>query len=79
MRDVAAAASAIGLQVDVVQASDSREIEFAFATLILNRADALLVGPSGSLSAGACSLPYWRRDMPFQSFITYANTRKPAG
>jgi putative ABC transport system substrate-binding protein len=47
MRDVAAAASAIGLQVDVVQASDSREIESAFATLIRNRADALLVGPSG--------------------------------
>jgi putative ABC transport system substrate-binding protein len=46
MRDVAAAASAIGLQVDVVQASDSREIESAFATLIRNRADALLVGPS---------------------------------
>jgi ABC-type uncharacterized transport system substrate-binding protein len=46
MRDVAAAASAIGLQVDVVQASDSREIEYAFATLIRNRADALLVGPS---------------------------------
>jgi len=45
MRDVAAAASAIGLQVDVVQASDSREIESAFATLIRNRADALLVGP----------------------------------
>jgi putative ABC transport system substrate-binding protein len=47
MRDVAAAASAIGLQVDVVQASDSREIQSAFATLIRNRADALLVGPSG--------------------------------
>jgi putative ABC transport system substrate-binding protein len=46
MRDSAAAASAIGVQVDVVQASDSREIESAFATLIRNRADALLVGPS---------------------------------
>jgi putative ABC transport system substrate-binding protein len=40
-----AAASAIGLQIDIVQASDSREIEAAFATLVRNRTDALLVGP----------------------------------
>jgi putative ABC transport system substrate-binding protein len=45
MRDVTAAASAIGVQVDVVQASHSREIETAFKTLVSNRADALLVGP----------------------------------
>ena len=44
MRDVTAAASAIGLQVDVVQASDSREIESVFGTLVHNKADALLVG-----------------------------------
>jgi len=44
-RDVAAAASAIGLQIDVVEASDSREIEDAFRTLVRNRADALVVGP----------------------------------
>src|SRR5262252_1968521 len=44
-RDVAAAASAIGLQIDVVEASDSREIENAFRTLVRNRADALVVGP----------------------------------
>ncbi len=43
-RDVAAAASAIGVRIDVVHASDSREIEAAFATLVRNRADALLVG-----------------------------------
>ena len=45
MRDVTAAASAMGLQVDVVQASDSREIESVFGTLVHNKADALLVGP----------------------------------
>jgi putative ABC transport system substrate-binding protein len=43
MRDVTAAASAIGIQVDVVQASDSREIESVFGTLVHNKADALLV------------------------------------
>jgi putative ABC transport system substrate-binding protein len=43
-RDVAAAASAIGLQIDVVEASESREIEAAFRTLVRNRADALVIG-----------------------------------
>jgi putative ABC transport system substrate-binding protein len=45
MKDVTAAAQTIGLQIEVVAASDSREIEAAFATLVRNRADALLVGP----------------------------------
>jgi hypothetical protein len=40
MGDVTAAASAFGLQVDVVRASDSREIESAFGTLAHNKADA---------------------------------------
>ena len=43
-KDVEAAASAIGVQIDVVGASDSREIEAAFATLVRNKAAALLVG-----------------------------------
>jgi putative ABC transport system substrate-binding protein len=43
-RDVAAAAAAIGVRIDVIHASDSREIEAAFATLVRNRAEALLVG-----------------------------------
>ena len=47
--DVIAAASAIGFAVDVVQASDSREIEAAFTTLVRNKADALLVGPDAVL------------------------------
>jgi ABC-type uncharacterized transport system substrate-binding protein len=45
MRDVTTASSAIGLQVNVVQASDSREIESVFKMLVHNKADALLVGP----------------------------------
>ena len=48
-RDVIAAASAIGFAIDVVRASDSREIEAAFATLVRNKADALLVGPDAVL------------------------------
>jgi putative ABC transport system substrate-binding protein len=42
--DVVAAASAIGATIDIVRAGDSREIEAGFATLVRNRADALLVG-----------------------------------
>ena len=44
-RDVMAAAPVIGLQIDVVQASDSRELETAFGMLVGNRTDALVVGP----------------------------------
>jgi putative tryptophan/tyrosine transport system substrate-binding protein len=48
IRDVMAAADAIGMQIDVVKARDGREIEGAFASLIQNRADALLA-PGDSL------------------------------
>jgi putative ABC transport system substrate-binding protein len=43
-REVTGAALAHSAQVDVVVASDSRQIETAFATLVGNRADALIVG-----------------------------------
>jgi putative ABC transport system substrate-binding protein len=46
-RDVMAAASAIGLQIDIAEARDNREIEAAFGTFVRNGADALLVGPDG--------------------------------
>ena len=42
--NVVTAASALGVKIDVVSAADSREIETAFATLVRNRADALLIG-----------------------------------
>jgi putative ABC transport system substrate-binding protein len=44
LRDVDAAARAIGLQIQVVRASTSHEIESAFATIAHERPDALLVG-----------------------------------
>ena len=43
-REITAAASIIGVKIDVVQASDRSEIGTAFATLVRNRADALVVG-----------------------------------
>ena len=45
LRDVAAAARPTGLQIKVLNASTSREIETAFASLMHERPDVLLVGP----------------------------------
>jgi len=45
LRDVEAAARALGLQIQVLNASTSREIDAAFATLVRERPDALFVGP----------------------------------
>jgi putative tryptophan/tyrosine transport system substrate-binding protein len=45
LRDVEAAAHSVGLQVRVVNASTSGEINTAFASLVRERSDALFVGP----------------------------------
>jgi putative tryptophan/tyrosine transport system substrate-binding protein len=47
LRDVQEAARAIGLQIQVLNASTSREIDGAFATLVRERSDALLVAGDG--------------------------------
>ena len=44
LRDVQAAARAVGLQIPIIRASTSREIDAAFATMVRERPDALLVG-----------------------------------
>ena len=43
-KDVMVAASAAGIEISVVEADSSRAIETAFATLVHNRAEALLIG-----------------------------------
>jgi ABC-type uncharacterized transport system substrate-binding protein len=45
LRDVEAAARAMGLQIQVLNANTSREIDAAFATVVRERPDALFVGP----------------------------------
>jgi putative tryptophan/tyrosine transport system substrate-binding protein len=45
IKDVERAASAIGRHIDVFRADTNREIETAFAALMQNRTDALVVGP----------------------------------
>jgi putative ABC transport system substrate-binding protein len=47
LRDIPEAARAIGLQTQVLNASTSREIEAAFATLVRDRVDALFIAPDG--------------------------------
>jgi putative ABC transport system substrate-binding protein len=51
LRDVEAAARAIGLQVQVLNASTSREINAAFEDVGRDRPDALFVGPDTFLTA----------------------------
>jgi putative ABC transport system substrate-binding protein len=45
LREIPAAGRSLGLQIQVLNASTSREIEEAFATLVRDRADALFVAP----------------------------------
>ena len=45
VKDVQAAAPALGLQIQIFNASTSREIDTAFASLMRERIDALFVGP----------------------------------
>ena len=47
LREVPEAAQAFGLQIQIVKASTSREIEAAFATIVRERAKGLLVAPDG--------------------------------
>jgi ABC-type uncharacterized transport system substrate-binding protein len=47
LRSVQDAARAIGLQIQVLNATTSHEIDAAFATLVRERSDALFVGPNG--------------------------------
>jgi ABC-type uncharacterized transport system substrate-binding protein len=47
LRDMQSAARAMGLQIQVVNASTAREIDAAFATFVHQRPDALFVGNDG--------------------------------
>jgi putative tryptophan/tyrosine transport system substrate-binding protein len=51
LRDVPEAARAIGLQIQILNASTSQDIEAAFATIAMDRADALFVAPDGFFNA----------------------------
>ena len=50
LREIREATRALGLQIAVLNASTSREIEAAFSTLVADRADALFVAPDSFFS-----------------------------
>jgi putative ABC transport system substrate-binding protein len=58
VRDVEPAARAMGLQVQVLNASTSREIDAAFATIARERLDALFVSPSGFFTSRRMQLTH---------------------
>jgi putative ABC transport system substrate-binding protein len=51
MREIPEAARALGLQIEVLNASTSRDIDAAFASLVRGRADALYVAPDALFSS----------------------------
>ena len=51
VKDVAAAAHALGLQIHILNAGTSREIDAAFASFVCERPDALFVGPHAFFTA----------------------------
>jgi len=59
VRSVEAAARAMGLQIRVLNANTSHEIDTAFATLASERPDALFVGSSSFFNARRVQLAHW--------------------
>ncbi len=59
VREVEAAARAMGLQIRVLNANTSREIDTAFATLASERPDALFIGSSSFFNARRVQLAHW--------------------
>jgi len=58
LKDVEAAAGSIGLQIQVVRASTSSEINAAFATIVRERSDALFVGQDGYFNSRRVQLTH---------------------
>jgi ABC-type uncharacterized transport system substrate-binding protein len=57
LREVQEAAPALGLNIEILNATTIGEIDAAFAALARERPDALFVGPTGSSPAAAGNLP----------------------
>ena len=79
-REAETAARAIGLQIQVLNASTSREIDAAFATFVRERPDALFVGLRPVLHQPAYPIgPPGDALTRSQRHILRANLPKPAG
>ena len=79
LRDVEAAARAIGLQIQVLNASTSREIDAAFATLVRERPDALFVASDPFFTTRRVQLVHLAAHHRFPRSMPGATSPKPAG
>jgi len=79
LRDVETAARAISLQLQIVNASTSGEIDAAFAALARERIDALFVLPDPYFFIRAFSWPNWRRATRCPRRMRYAILSKSGG
>ena len=77
LKELEAAVRTIGLQMEVINASTSPQIDAAFATLVSKRPDALFVGIP-SCSAAVSNWCNWRRAMRFPPYIKTANMPRSA-
>ena len=80
LRDVEPAARAMGLQIQVLNADTSREIDAAFATFVRERPDALFSRQRApSLPAGVSNWSNWRHATRSPRHTRGANMSKSAG
>ena len=79
LRDVEAAARAMGLQIQVLNASTSGEINAAFATLVRERPDALFVGGDGFFVSRRVQLVNLASRHAVPATYATVNLPKPAG
>src|SRR5262249_25976728 len=77
--DIPEAARSLGLQIQILNASTSREIEAAFTTLARDQTEALFVAPTGSSPAGASNSRRSRRIIGSPCPISCASSSKWAG
>ena len=79
LRDVEAAARTMGLEIQVINANSSREIDAAFATFARERPDALFVGSGPLFTARRAQLALLADAMGFPRYMLGVKLPKPAG
>ena len=79
LRDVKPAARAIGLQIQILKASTSHEIEATFATFVRERPDALFVGNDAFLTSRRVQLVHLATRHAIPAAFQCATFRKSAG
>ena len=79
LRDVEPAARAIGLQIQVLNASTSREIDAAFATFVRERPDALFVGTDAFFNSRRVQLANLASRHAIPATFAAVKMSKPAG